>query len=422
MYSRSSVETVTSFQFEFESQYWSTWLAHLVDTCLFKALEILFDKILDQFAATSHFSSSVSAPSIFIVYAHDNEEEGNACGDCVRKLINWLEKIHARVLWDHSPLPAFQSRKEGNEAIHDILANQICLLPQRTHNDDSTTGTGVDKVIVCGSEVLERYCNKVYATSYVEDIVGICQAYAGEPMDTLKSIIRGRVEFERGNGDFHHILTELAFLQVRRSIFPETEGHGIVPVVFNQINTYEAPMQYLPIFYNTDVKLKLKSTDATSLQRLFFKLLERLFPDDRDFVRSFRECYYWVFNMLELESEQQVFQERFESVLNQGITEAYNRYWSDLCLIIRDGKIAVYKAKVSDKVSRVLEMIDLVTQHEILRWLSPISAPELHGKFHDSGTSRLEGTCDWIIQDEEFRRWYGYDDSALLVYSGNSEF
>lgn len=383
------------------------------------AREILFNKILDQLAASSLFSNSTSAPNIFVVYAHNNKKEGAAYDECVRKLITWLRKIHARVLSDQSPLPPLNRRIEGDEAIRNILANQLCLLPPKLDCAGIPTVTSVDKVIVCGSEVLEQYCEKPSALSYIGDIVHIYHNGRNQSTTTLQSRIHDRVESECNKDDFHHILTELAFLEVRRSDLPQ--AHGMIPVLLSQINADEAPLRYLSMFDNTDVKLKLKSPTASSLHKLCFKLLEQLFPDDKDFIRPFKDCYASVSSTFKAHDEAFRCRQKFDAVVNQQITRAYQEYWSLFCVLVRDEKLQAYSGKLSDRISKVLETTDLRRQHEILRWLSPTPAAEYHGRFQDSGTARMEGTCDWIIKDENLRRWYTSNGSALLFLRGDSK-
>lgn len=379
----------------------------------------MFEKILDQLVESSLFSSTLS-PTIFIAYAHNNEKEGLGYDECVRKLITWLERIHVQIMSDHSPLPPFVSKIEGTDAIGNILANQMCLLPPSCYGTETPKTRCVDKVVVCGSEVMEGYCRKASTAAYIEGILQICTNRAHQPTKPeLESAIRERVEKECGRDDFHHILTELAFLEARKSGLPET--HGIIPVVLNQKNPDEAPMRYLPVFQNTDVKLKLKSPAASSLHRLFFKLLKRLFPDDRDFVEPFRKCYDCAIEDHRLDEGRVVNRKLFDESVNQRITKAYQEYWKLFCIVVRDGKLREYTGKLSDQVSQIMNGMSQSAQHEILRWVSPISASELHGKYHDAGTSRLAGTCDWVIQHRHFRRWHASEGSSLLFLRGESK-
>lgn len=380
----------------------------------------LFNKILDQLSGTRLFSSSIRAPNIFIVYAHDNDKEGAAHDECVRKIIIWLGKIHAPVLSDQSPLPPLKRRHEGDDAIRNILANQLCLLPPKFDSTGKPTLTSVDKVVVFGSEVLERYYEKPSALSYVRDIVQICHNGTEQPTITLQSRIHDRAETECNKNDFHHILTELAFLEFRKSVLPQT--HGMVPVVLSQRHADDAPMRYLPMFHNTHVKLKLKSPEAVqSLHKLFFKLLVQLFPDDRDFITAFKDCYDSVSSLLEAEDETLLSTQELDDIMNQHITRVYQEYWSLFCVLVMDGKLQAYSGKLSDQVFSVLRKTDLNVQHKILKWLSPISAPELHGRFLESGTARIEGTCDWVIKDRNFQDWYASNGSTLLLLRAESK-
>lgn len=385
-----------------------------------KACGLLFDKILDQLAASSLFSNPDCAPNIFIVYAHDSVKEGTAYDECVRQIIKWLRKIHARILSDQTPLPHFNKRIEGDDAIRNILANQLCLLPPKLDSAGTPSVTSVDKVIVCGSVVLERYYREPSALSYIGDIVHICTTDVDQSASGLQASIRARVETESNEDGFHHILTELAFLEVRKSVL--SERHGMIPLALSQSNAVGAPMQYLPAFYNTDVKLKLSSPEAGSLHKLFFKLLEQLFPDDSDFIKYFRDCYDSAGNMLwRGENGTSLSRKEFDEIVSQQISKAFREYWSLFCVSVRDGKLQAYSGKLSDQVSKVLKRTELTEQHKILKWLSPISAPELHGRFKDSGTARMEGTCDWVIKDENFGRWFASQDSALLLLRGDSK-
>ncbi|KAH8743446.1 hypothetical protein F5883DRAFT_41840 [Diaporthe sp. PMI_573] len=48
------------------------------------------------------------------------------------------------------------------------------------------------------------------------------------------------------------------------------------------------------------------------------------------------------------------------------------------------------------------------------------SKPSLmHRKFQDTSTKRLDGTCDWVIHHEAFRKWYESQDSTILSLCGS---
>lgn len=385
-----------------------------------QARELLFDTILSQLAASSLFSNSDYFPSIFIVYAHDNQTKGSAYQNIVRQLIQWLEATYAQILSDQSLLPPLRHRIEGDAAIRDILANQICILP--SNRDHSTPkATSVDKIIVCGSEVLEQYCGQPSAQDYIRDIVQICNAY---PHPILEEELQSRIDAElntRGahNEEFHHILTEVAFLEVRASSM--RKEHGMLPVMLSQISTNDALLNYLAAFSNTEVKLKLSSPTIESQHKLFFKLLGQLFPNDRDFIAPFRECYDFVSDELKLKQGSSVTRRQFDDVVSPNVNKAYYKYWALFSVFVRDGKLQAYGAGRREHIEEVLNHIDQDRQSEILNWLSEVPVSEFHGKFNDLGTNRLEGTCDWIVQSEEFCQWHSSESSGLLFLRGESE-
>src|ERR1700761_8508347 len=95
-----------------------------------KVLEECFEEILNTLRKFDSFGRSQS-PTIFLVYAHDKPNSSNAHVGCVHHLIKWLRKAGAQILSDRSLLFEVSGRESGNDAVRDILANQICLLPVR---------------------------------------------------------------------------------------------------------------------------------------------------------------------------------------------------------------------------------------------------------------------------------------------------
>lgn len=347
-----------------------------------------------------------------MVYAHDNEKEGEAHAQCVQTMIEWLKRVHAQILSDQSTVLPFD-RTSDRKAISNIVTNQLCLLPPGA--GDLTTKS-VDKVIVCSSEVLENYYNKPWASRYITNIVEIVNSGAAQPIDSLESRLENCVHTASLSHDFHHVVTELAFLQVRKSHFDRSKTpHGMVPVSLKQ-DEDKAPMQYLPFFLNSDLKLKLKSLEKSSLHKLFFKLLKHLFPDHIDCIEPFKKCYDSIVETLD-ESQDQL-----HNNINRHIARAYEEYRDRSSVHMSNSKAQDHAAKLGKNVSQVLETTKLEKYQTTLNWLSPISAPKLPRKYDNLETGRMEGTCDWIIEDEEFCRWRDHDGSALLFLCGDSEY
>ena len=87
---------------------------------------------------------------------------------------------------------------------------------------------------------------------------------------------------------FHHVLTELAFLQIRSS-YPKP--HGIIPVVLNGDRTDYSPLFEVIGIRKSDLILDLKSHTRFELQRLFFKLLKQVYTEHHVLIDIFMDCF-----------------------------------------------------------------------------------------------------------------------------------
>lgn len=267
------------------------------------AYDELFTQILQAFAgldALSHPGES----SIFIVYAHDNEHEGVAAhADCVRRIIDWLKTLRCEVLSDKSPLGRWASRGAEMDAVRNIISNQLRLLP-------SPGVTGVDKVIICGSPLLEKYYNDGFTSHYVDSIR---RAYV--PGDKEQNSIKRIVETQCRIKGFHHVLTELAFLELRTTV---KKDHGIIPLSLNG-----GDLLYLPFFQRSDLRLQ-SETSTKRLHALLFKLLHQIYPKKLELIESFQRCYK---NACErIESDSAILIEEVRSIGQQEISKSLD-YW-----------------------------------------------------------------------------------------------
>jgi len=67
------------------------------------------------------------------------------------------------------------TRQSGSEAVRDILANQVCLLPPvRRSTSNKEVISSVDKVLLCGSDVLREYCESAIGARYMKTIEQLC--------------------------------------------------------------------------------------------------------------------------------------------------------------------------------------------------------------------------------------------------------
>ncbi|KAI1119345.1 hypothetical protein F5Y14DRAFT_509 [Nemania sp. NC0429] len=199
-----------------------------------------FIQLLGNFAGLDLFSSHDS-PVIFVVYAHSSTH-GEARADVVHLFINGLKAIRARAISDKRPLLVWSESSDHTPA-GNILDNQLRLLPNYGSHE-------VGNVILCGSEVLQRYQRDSLTNDYVKKI----QDLHRERLDRkqfqrrMQSLLRDYSQ----KPEFHHVLTELAFLQIRKDKDPS--NHGIIPVALSgdDVRRYLSFLEESDVFIHDD--------------------------------------------------------------------------------------------------------------------------------------------------------------------------
>ncbi len=188
-------------------------------------VEYLFEKALSTLGSLE----LPNKPSLFLVYAHDNPSYGNAGAAISRYLIDKLSQIRVNLYSDQTPmgqlsLRAAESWQEDGK-LEDILTSQLCLLPTRLRDDVEP----VDKVVVCCSEVLGKYLDWPHYEAFYQELR---EAYRKDceqkGTSTIREVVKAFSQEAEYKAGFHHVLTEMAFLQIRAEQL--TEQHGIIPV------------------------------------------------------------------------------------------------------------------------------------------------------------------------------------------------
>ncbi len=247
-------------------------------------LDRLFEKAISMLASLR----MPNKPSLFLVYAHDNPTDGRAEADTARYFIEKLSQICTNLYSDQTPLgqPYSEvSRKRTHDGrIEDIVTSQLCLLPAQLIEDV----TPVDKVVVCCSEVLGHYLKwsdyqkfyealrAAYATDQAAFRTNSVQARASAIREVVKT-------FSQKRTGFHHVLTEMAFLQIREEHLKDQ--HGIISVPLTP-HSHEPCLE--KIIQNTSVRvgdiprieIQAKAGQQVysnqSRHKALFKLIERL--------------------------------------------------------------------------------------------------------------------------------------------------
>ncbi len=270
-------------------------------------VDYLFEKMFSALGALE----VPHIPRLFLVYAHDNSAQGRAEAETSRYLIDKLKQIRVLNLYsDQTPLGQSYSgeRKtwKQNGQLTDILTSQLCLLPDQLRDDVEL----VDKVVVCCSEVLGNY---LQGWSHYEAFYQALQeAYEQDLKQKSTSAIREVVNAFSQKKNFHHVLTEMAFLQIRAK--KRGDRHDIIPVLLTP-NSYEQCLaHFIP---ETTVRMG----DIYRLERhaqagkevysnqgrhgVLFKLIERLLIGHKEaqaFLDNFWQGYSNLLSWLEDES------------------------------------------------------------------------------------------------------------------------
>jgi hypothetical protein len=136
----------------------------------FKSVEALFLANLD---ALKLALLNKESPTIFIIYAHDNNDKQSLPADAkfAQFLIEWLRRLNLKVKSDRSwvkdskdvDLSRYKSQKTN------ILSNQICILPDHKES--------VNFVILCGSQLMMQYYEAENDQSYIVILQQFCRHY-----------------------------------------------------------------------------------------------------------------------------------------------------------------------------------------------------------------------------------------------------
>ncbi|KAH7390334.1 hypothetical protein BKA64DRAFT_678982 [Cadophora sp. MPI-SDFR-AT-0126] len=361
-----------------------------------KVLEEAFDRILRALAETDTLGGSAS-PSVFVVYAHDNDSVGTAYAGCVRKVIKWLKTLRAKLISDKSVLPIWSTRAEGTDAAHNILSNQFCLLPKYTSQPKNGGIGSVDKVLLVGSAVLKSYCEDKSMHQYIGEIEALWKQASAEGWNTekLQSGIRQIVEGWCCRPYFHHVLTELALLKIRRRSETRTQNHGIIPLSIDGVD-----MRFITFLEGCDVSLKLKSTTSPSdLHNLLFKILLRLYPQKHSVIEAHQDCYTRVAGLVR---ESSSFGTNFDGLVTGEISRAQDQYIGLTSARIRDSERVPLNSKMTRQ--RLENLI-------------------LMGKDRENSGQIVPDHCQdslaWFLGEQDYNSWKTSKESCHYSIKGS---
>ncbi len=205
----------------------------------------LVDYLFEKALLTLSSLEVPDKPSLFLVYAHDNPTHGKADAETSKYLIEKLFQIQGFKLHsDQAPMGRPYScspeelKKDGK--LGDIVTNQLCLLPAQLIKEVKP----VDKVVVCSSEVLGSYLkwkdyekfHQELRDAYHKDLAAYRNDNEQKDALAIRQVVNKFSQEEDYKAEFHHVLTEIAFLQIREKHM--IGEHGIIPVSLTP-NSYE---------------------------------------------------------------------------------------------------------------------------------------------------------------------------------------
>ncbi len=220
-----------------------------VRTAIFTSMSVqkksrLVDYLFEKALSTLNSLKVSNKPSLFLVYAHNNADHGKAEAETSKYFIERLSELEGVKLYsDQAPMgrPYIMSpedlKKDGK--LGDILTNQLCLLPAQVIKDVKP----VDKAVVCCSEVLGSYLKWVdykkfhqeLREAYLKDLDAYGKNNEQNDALAIRKVLMKFSEEPEYKAGFHHVLTEIAFLQIRAE---QPKEHGILPVSLT-LNSYE---------------------------------------------------------------------------------------------------------------------------------------------------------------------------------------
>ncbi len=260
-------------------------------------VDYLFEKALSMLTSLS----IPNKPSLFLIYAHDDPACGEAKADIAKYLIEKLSTIRFQLYSEQTPRGPMRSSsvKELRDGkLEDILTNQLYLLPAKLREGVEP----VDKVVVCCSQVLGNYLTwSNYQDFYQALRIAYRQDLEQRSTAAIREVVRRFSQEEPYQSGFHHVLTEIAFLQIREEQLKDQ--HGVISVPLTAKSHASCLAHFVP---ETTVRIgdiprfeaqaqAGREVYPSQVQHLvLFKLIERLLAgsdEARTFLGKFWQGY-----------------------------------------------------------------------------------------------------------------------------------
>ncbi|KID84569.1 pfs domain-containing protein [Metarhizium guizhouense ARSEF 977] len=224
------------------------------------ALMSLFSHILKIFKHRKIFED---APTFFVVYAWDQLSHPDLPADSsiVQEMIQWFADVGYSTMYSDSTPPSEKT----------VIDGQLRLLPIAAYPDS------VQNVILCGSKLLGHYMAEEYFKKYALKMKFKYKKALTEGRVSMSQALREvqRRYFKKATkNEFHHVMTELALLEIRKTY---NEKSTIIPYLLNG-----DPQSCLPKYItNGSDNLRVQLSVDGSKYECFFEILGKLVGSSR---------------------------------------------------------------------------------------------------------------------------------------------
>lgn len=358
--------------------------------------------------------------SAFLVYAHKNDRsQKNASQEVATNYIDWLNHVGCNLRSDRRPLGLdkgwYFRNPVDNGPVHDILESQMCLLPSPLYEHS------VEKVVLFGSELLGEYIKTPFYQSYQTKLRNVFKTTDQQDIQKIKDSLRQVVEENLNDQDFHHVLTEIALLQIFR--FPKGQSLGptsIIPVVLNGKYNVVFPPAMFPL---TTARITLQTLDKCDQHRCFFRVLSRLFEQEEPLLKAveytYKECIEHPPQDSGTVFETHVLEMFYRAYLNSRGDDFRSLSFANF--LQQHQKIIealqdLHGRSLPENYLQERDLSNLKRQcHQAL-----LPAGIAYSEQKDQNPKRVDNTCLWALEHTTYTHWRDTNDKKLLWISAGA--
>lgn len=257
----------------------------------------------------------------------------------------------------------------------------------------------IDKVIVCGSPLLESYRRDPFAKKYISAIHTVYERCRDLDEEALRTALLQQVVTPASKySAFHHVLTELAFLEIRQK--RKSIDHDIVLVSLGG-----GMMDYLEFPEMTNLRLEVRFPLAVEyLHPRFFKLLRLIFTNKHGIIGAFEKAYVRTTACLE-NTTNEMPQAQISQVIDSSLAKARSELKAQENSELRNlAQMQLLQANCRTSEER--------EKHRDALLGSLPTVPYRDRK--DRNPARIPDTCLWFIKHQKFLWWQAGQASPLL--------